>query len=226
MFLAGDVRTLAADERDDLALFLEGLDPDEWHEPCLPGWTVRDVATHVISYEHLGWRRLPAKLGRGRFSLGNTNQIMLAECASLSTEQVIQRYRDYPTPRGLTSSFGGRLGLTDALIHHQDIRRAIGRPRDVPADRLRVVIPFALFAPPLPARKLTRGLRLVATDLVESWGSGPEVQGPAEALLMAVVGRPGLESLSGPGVATLCERLEPTRASSPRSWLRFRSRTS
>ncbi len=51
------------------------------------------------------------------------------------------------------------------------------------------------------------GLRLVATDTDWSHGEGPEVRGPAEALLMATCGRRvALDDLQGPGLDTLRSR--------------------
>ena len=58
------------------------------------------------------------------------------------------------------------------------------------------------------AKQRVAGLRLVATDVDWSHGSGPEVSGPGEALLLAASGRPaGLPELDGEGVAVLRERL-------------------
>jgi len=116
----------------------------------------------------------------------------------------VRTLRDHARPSGLTAGLGGRIGLTDGVIHHQDIRRALDRPRTVPGDRLRVALDMALKAPRLPSRKRTRGLHLVATDLDWTTGDGPEVRGPAEALLMAIAGRPAaLDDLSGPGLGQL-----------------------
>ena len=116
--------------------------------------------------------------------------------------------RSHLRPRGLTAGFGGRIALTDGTIHHQDIRRPLGLPRDVPADRLRCALDFARNAPTIRAKKRIRGLTLTATDLDWSTGSGPVVEGPAESLLMALAGRRGIvEELSGPGRPTLAERI-------------------
>jgi hypothetical protein len=58
-----------------------------------------------------------------------------------------------------------------------------------------------------PRRRLA-GLRFEATDLDWSWGSGPVLAGPAEALAMAMTGRAvALAELDGPGVAILRNRL-------------------
>jgi hypothetical protein len=78
----------------------------------------------------------------------------------------------------------------------------------VPAERLLVTLPFSLRALPLPSRRDTRGLRLVATDLDWTHGQGPEVRGPGEALLMAIAGRKtALADLEGPGAPVLAERV-------------------
>lgn len=66
--------------------------------------------------------------------------------------------------RGLTSVFGGRIALVDNLMYHQDIRRALGLPRDVPPERLRVALPFAFIAPLINAMVMG-GRRGVAEEL-------------------------------------------------------------
>jgi len=60
----------------------------------------------------------------------------------------------------------------------------------------------------LPAKNNVKGLTLTATDANWSHGAGPEVNGPGEALLMAVSGRPtALDELDGPGLETLRSRV-------------------
>ena len=62
------------------------------------------------------------------------------------------------------------------------------------------------------AKKRIAGSRLTATDMDWSHGHGPEVTGPAEALVMMMAGRlVALEDLSGEGKANLA-----TKASRPR----------
>jgi hypothetical protein len=65
----------------------------------------------------------------------------------------------------LTAGFGGRIALTDGVIHHQDIRRPLGLPREIPADRLRCALDFGRTARPIGAKKRVQGLTLTATDL-------------------------------------------------------------
>jgi uncharacterized protein (TIGR03083 family) len=108
----------------------------------------------------------------------------------------------------MTAGFGGRVALTDNMIHQQDIRRPLGLPRTIDARRLRVALDFALTAPTIRGARRTKRLHLFATDLDWSHGGGPEVQGPGEALLMAMAGRgDALKDLSGPGKDELAQRL-------------------
>ncbi|MEV0810781.1 hypothetical protein [Micromonospora sp. NPDC050200] len=57
-------------------------------------------------------------------------------------------------------------------------------------------------------KAVVAGLTLHATDLGRSVGSGPVVQGPFEAIMMAAGGRKeAVSELSGPGLDTLRERI-------------------
>lgn len=199
--------TMAHTERSDLADFLATLAPQDWQAPSLCSrWTVKDVVAHVVSYEELG----PLGLVR-RFAKGwvvRANQVGVDEYSALSAPQLLAFLRDHLQPRGLTAGFGGMIALVDGTIHHQDIRRALDRPRSIPHDRLRRVLQLVPGNPRLGAGRRIRGLRLRATDVDWVHGDGPEVSGPGEALLMTMSGRrAALADLTGPGHATLAARL-------------------
>lgn len=205
-----DVKQLAAAERRDLADLLETLTPAQWDAPSLcEGWTVRDVAAHVVSYEELSAGQVAGRFVKARLRFGRANALGVQEYAARGPEAIIALLRAHAVPRGITAGFGGRIGLTDATIHHQDIRRPLGLPREIPDERLRAVLDFLPRARVLPSPGNMRGLHLVATDLGWSRGNGPEVSGPAEALIMALAGRAvALPELSGAGVKRLAMRLE------------------
>src|ERR1700758_1443917 len=199
--------SMARAERADLAEFLATLTPADWEAPSLCSkWSVKDVVAHVISYEELGTLGLLKRFARGW--IVRANQVGVEEFAALSPQQLLDFLRDHLEPRGLTSGFGGMIALVDGTIHHQDIRRSLGRPRIVPADRLERVLGLVPGNPRLGAGRRIRGLRLRANDIEWSHGSGPEVTGPGEALLMAMSGRAAaLADLDGPGLGTLAQRL-------------------
>jgi uncharacterized protein (TIGR03083 family) len=204
-----DLSDLATAERRDLADYLDTLTEEQWEQPSLcPGWAVRDVVGHLPSYDELGWPAVLALFARSRFSLARCNQVGVERSRQLSTEQLVARLRTHAVPRGVTAMFDSAIALTDGVIHHQDIRRALGHPRTVPEQRLVAALNFAPRARALPAPANVRDLRLVATDVDWTRGAGPEVEGPGEALLITLAGRPqGLADLSGPGLAVLAERV-------------------
>lgn len=204
-----DVTHLARDERADLADFLSTLSAPQWDAPTLcQRWRVRDVVAHLISYDDLDARGLLQRFIRGRFNADRANAVGVAEHNTRTPEDLLACLKDHLAPQGLPAGFGGRIALVDGLIHHQDIRRPLGQTRQIPPERLRPALSFALIAPPIRGFWRARGLRLVATDLDWVGGWGQLVQGPAEALLMAIAGRRGAtEQLSGPGQPVLTARI-------------------
>jgi uncharacterized protein (TIGR03083 family) len=200
---------LAVAERGALLDLLGDLTPEQWAAPSLcEGWTVRDVVVHVVSYDPLTTRQLGGAFVRGGFRVDRVNDLVLHVYDGLSPASVVDLVARHQRPQGLTAGLGGRIALTDGTIHHQDVRRALDLPRTIPAPQLLSVLEFARGAPTLPARRLTRGLRLVAEDVGFDAGSGPEVAGPGEALLLAMAGRRvTLDQLTGDGLPALTARL-------------------
>lgn len=196
-------------ERAELLELLTGLEPAQWEQESLcDGWSVRDVVAHLLSYEGVGMREvLPAML-RARMSLGRVNAGFLSRQQGLTPDQLVDRLGTHLRPSGLTAARGGAVGLVDALVHQQDIRRPLGRRRSIPGDRVRYALGFAVTAPPLHGFWHVRGTRVVATDLDWAHGRGPEARGSGEAVLMVLGGRAGVaQELEGPGAATLQRRL-------------------
>ncbi len=204
-------------ERTDLAEFLATLTPDQWETPSLcEGWRVRDVVAHVMSFDDVTLLGMLRRAVNARFT--DVNQEGVRELAAVSPDQLLDHLRARLRPRGLATLLGGRLALLDVTIHHQDIRRPLGRLRVIPPDRLRLVLTDAVRSPELPAWHLSRGVRLAPNDLDWRHGRGPEVTGPAESLLMAITGRRNaLEELAGPGLSVVAARLNRRRLRSGRT---------
>ncbi|WP_227982937.1 maleylpyruvate isomerase family mycothiol-dependent enzyme [Nocardia spumae] len=196
------IRQLLNDERTDLIALLHELSEAEWEAASLcEGWRVRDVVGHLLYDEisPLGYARIAVSR---RLATDRINADLVERTRRLSTAQLLQRFEN--SGQRITRLLP-HVGLADMLVHHQDIRRPLGRARTIPASRSTAVLdhpdPFA------SPRRYTRGLRFAATDLDWSSGAGPEVRGPAEALILAVVGRPiALDELTGDGVPILRQR--------------------
>ncbi len=199
---------MARDEREEFAALLDGLTPQQWESPTLcERWRVREVAVHTVSYDELSTAGLVGRFLKGRLNTDRINAIGVADYADRVPEQITAMIRGNTEPHGLTAGFGGRIALTDGMIHQQDIRRSVGIPRTIDAQRLRTALDFVRFAPTIRGAWRARGVRLVATDLDWSHGNGPEVRGSGEALLMAMAGRrAALADLDGPGKAKFAQR--------------------
>ncbi|WP_051158968.1 maleylpyruvate isomerase family mycothiol-dependent enzyme [Tsukamurella sp. 1534] len=205
----GSVAEEATEERRSLLALIEGLSAEQWLAPSLcDGWRVRDVVAHHVGYDVLSGRETVRRMAAGRSHPGGPNGMLIDEMAPLSTDELVEMVRNHLRPTGLTTGFGCRIALLDCMVHQQDIRRPLGLPRTIPAERIRPALNFAVWAPPIRGAVRGRGVRLVADDLDWAFGRGDEVRGPAEAVLLAMAGRPAaLSDLRGPGLDRLTRNL-------------------
>ena len=106
----------------------------------------------------------------------------------------------------------GALAPSEIVDHGEDIRRPLGITDGASTTATVACLDLYRNASfPLGTKKRIAGLRLVATDVDWSHGTGTEVSGPGLSLLLAMTGRNGgLDQLTGDGVTTLRTRLEPT----------------
>src|SRR5918993_2536465 len=143
-----DLRRHAADERADLLALLEQLTPEQWEAASLcPAWRVRDVVTHVFSYDELSRRDLAARFLRGAVTPGGANAVGLAAYADHTPADLLDLARRCVQPRGLPAGFNGGIALSDGMIHHQDIRRPLGLRRGISAGPVRAALGVAPNAP-------------------------------------------------------------------------------
>lgn len=84
------------------------------------------------AYDELSWGAVLALFARSGFSLSRANQTLVEQSRRLGPDQLLSRLCTHAMPRGITRLFGSAIALTDALVHHQDIRRALAQPRTVP----------------------------------------------------------------------------------------------
>lgn len=200
-------------ERAALADLLGTLTPEEWEHPTLcPGWSVRDVAAHVISSPQVGPGDLLCMLWRGR---GNVDRALFLDARRRGrrpVEQILADYRRLDGSRRHPVITSSREPLVDVLVHTQDIALPLGRRHPMPPEAARAAAERVWSMPfPFRARHRLRGLHLVAEDTGWSAGRGPEVRGSTEALLLLLTGRTvALDRLSGPGADRLREQPVPT----------------
>lgn len=198
-------------ERAALATTLAGLDPAEWaHDTLCPGWTVHDVAAHVISTPQIGWRQMPGMLARNAGRGYNT--MIFREVKRLGAretrESILADFERHAGSRHHVPTTTSVEPLIDALLHHQDILRPLGlRHQMAPAAAALAADRVRRLAPLMGTGRLVRSIRLVATDIDWARGSGPAVRGPVQELLMLASGRaPDPALVEGDGLALVPPR--------------------
>lgn len=204
-----DVWAEVTAERNELCDLLETLGADEWNAPTLCSeWKVRDVVGHVVmGSEKLGFGRSISALVKSGLSMHKMIANTAKQIGKEPPEDLLKRLRDNAASQSVPPMTKPADLLSDTLIHTQDIRRPLGKPREIPPQRLQLALDDMKAAGFMGNKKRIAGIKLVATDLEWTHGEGPEVRGPAEALLLAMTGRKSvLDELTGAGVETLRTR--------------------
>lgn len=203
-----DTWTLVERERLALADLAGSLTDEQWDAPSLcEGWTVRDVVGHVNAVAKTGLLGVLAGVVRARFDVDRYLADAGRAEGTRPRAELMADLRANAASRKLPPMIKPEDLFGDTLVHGQDVRRALGLQRAVDPDALRLVLDREKGNKMLGVAKRVAGLRLVASDLDWSHGEGPEVCGPAEAILMAILGRKhALADLTGPGLETLASR--------------------
>lgn len=201
-------------ESRDIASFLDDLDDADFDKDCLcDGWRVRDVVSHMIVGHTTPMLQMMRLLARYGFNVpkGSLRGSIVYGSAH-SPDQLRAAWHEVADEHvrvGISKRLSTEELFVDHMIHHQDIRRPVGATRIIPEERLVA----ALDAMPalggfVKSKQRMKGLRWTATDVDWTFGAGPEVTGPAEALVLLSSGRPApIAETSGDGVSTLRTRL-------------------
>lgn len=205
-------RTVAA-TRAELADQLAEVPDEMWDTPSLcSGWRVRDVVAHMTLPERFSGGGI-GPLVRAGFSLQRMIHDDAVARASAPVAEVLAAFRTGVDRRTTPPGRRPEHVLDDAYVHARDVRRPLGlaTPPDSPTldpEVLAGILTTLAADKALGVPRRVAGLRLVATDVAWTYGTGPEVTGPGEALALVMTGRPaGLADLAGPGLATLTARL-------------------
>ena len=195
--------------RGATADLLEGLTPEQWASPSLCGvWTVRDVGGHILmAAEQTTGRFLKGLVMSGyRFNVMTRRDV--ASLASISTGELVRRLRARTTTTNKPPAPASPM-LGEIVVHTEDIRYPLGLAGAPDPEAVAACLAmYARSSFPVGGKKRIPGLRLVASDLDWSEGSGPEVRGPGRSLVLAMTGRrAGLDGLEGDGVALLASRI-------------------
>lgn len=197
-------------ERNGLADLLGTVSGTDWERPSLcAGWRVRDVAAHLALTTNMSTARTLVEFARARGSFNRMVHDTAVRHAEHPIPEIIEQIRDSAVSRRLAPTTKPLDPLFDALVHGQDIAVPLGVHRAMPVEAASAAAThiWERGFPFHPQRRL-RGLRLLATDTDWAVGEGDVVEGPVQALLLLMSGRPAaLPSLTGTGTATLTSRM-------------------
>ncbi|MGW4050211.1 maleylpyruvate isomerase family mycothiol-dependent enzyme [Streptomyces sp. NPDC004779] len=186
-----DVTSLIAAERSEIADLLDSLTDQQWNAPSLcDGWRVREVAAHMSMGFRYSTPRVLAQLVRARGNLHRmTDRLARRDAAAATPQQLAAWLRDNahhpwtPPVGGLVSALG------HDVVHGLDITVALGLDRQVPADRLRVLLDHVTHRSAKFFGADLSGTQLRADDTDWVFGSGTPVTGAAQDLLLLAFGR-------------------------------------
>jgi uncharacterized protein (TIGR03083 family) len=191
---------------------LDELAPDQWTEPSLCGdWSVQVTAGHILVGAEQTTGGFAGGLVANGFRFNRMMDRSARRAGALPATEIIERLRaTSETTNGPPAPVMTMLG--EVVVHGEDIRRPLGVRSAVGADAVGACLEMYQDASfPVGTKKRIAGLRLIATDVDWSHGSGPEVHGTALSLLLAMTGRPGgLDDLDGEGLTALRTRMVPT----------------
>ena len=206
LLVVNDVWPIVHSERAALVDDLASLDDDLWDRPSLcPGWSVHDVAAHLVKNAKTTRLGIVRDMVRARFDFDRQNDQGIERERGATPGETLARLRDV-VPRRSTPPAPLDSRLVEEVVHGEDIRKPLGIKHEyAPEAVVRSLRYQARTSTSVGgAKQRVAGIRLRATDADVSIGDGPEVVGPALALLLAISGRKAaLTELAGPGVAAL-----------------------
>ena len=191
-------------ERKALIADLFELSEEQWETPSLcGGWSVHDVAAHLIDNARTTTPRLLVAMAKARFDFDRQNSNGVAAEKGSTPQQTLIGLREVAGRRsGPPAPLASR--LVEEIAHGEDIRRPLGIERNYPPQSVQLAISYQTRTSKAfgGAKELARRVTLVAEDDNFNLGTGMEIRGPLIELLMLVTGREERRgSIHGPGVA-------------------------
>jgi uncharacterized protein (TIGR03083 family) len=184
------------------------LKPDQLDTPSLcGGWSVRDVIGHMIGTGHTSPLNFFGSLIAAGFNFDRFANKKLRQWNTGSPAELAEKMR--ATTTSTKSPPGPAMAwLGEAIVHAEDIRRPLGDKHVYAADH---IVPVADFYKGsnllIGAKKRIAGFTVRANDVDWSTGTGPEVVGPAAAIVSAMTGRKAaLADLKGDGLDQFAAR--------------------
>lgn len=202
-----------ARQRGAAADMFEGLTAEQLATPSLcDGWSVQVLAAHMALPMTLSKAGFVFEVLKQRGDLNRAMDVASRRAAAQSRhEQTVRTLRDRADHRFKPPGAPPVSALVEVMLHTRDAARPLGLDVGPTAQQWQPALDFLASSAArrvfVPGGRLA-GLALSATDSDWSIGDGEPVEGPSEALALAMVGRAvALDELHGSGVTTLRSRI-------------------
>lgn len=185
------VMAAVAAHRRQLVAVLDGLSADAWDQPSLcAGWQIRHVVAHMIMPFRYPAPRFLAEMARARGNFDKMADRIARRDGTGPPGDLLAVLRQNEQTPWKPPGGGLAAALTHDVIHGQDIAVALGIDHVIPEDPLRTVLSTVTTG---KSRKHFRvdldGIRLQASDIDWSFGSGIPMSAPAQDLALVLCGR-------------------------------------
>jgi uncharacterized protein (TIGR03083 family) len=186
-----EIQPLVAEALQALADAVENLPPDQVDTPSLcEGWTVRNVLAHMTMAARYSRDEFTAQLRSVGFDFTRLSNRIAEQDGALPFDVLVKDLRGDAMAHWAPPEGGFPGALTHVVIHGLDITIPLGLRPTCSDEAMRLVLNG------LTAGGVHRhfgvevdGLRLHATDLDWSYGSGRSVDAPAQDIALMLCGR-------------------------------------
>lgn len=216
--MGDDLRSRTASNRQTIAGIFAGLEEDRLETPSLSvGWTCRDVLGHLVMCIELGLPRFLLEVARDGGRAARTSDRLARQYGHRPLADLVEVLHRRSGDAVSQPGVGVYGPFADSCIHMRDVAIPLELPATPPEADWSEVLGFLTTSRARAAGFLPRGrldgLTIRADGHDREWGDGDLVTGSSEALALSLTGRPALlDTLTGPGVATLRQRVSAARA--------------
>ena len=198
--MSNPVWPMLAAERSAVIDFSSTLSDADWtRESACSGWSVRDVLAHIVAGARTTPLNFAPDMAIAGFSFARLGARQIRQAGETKPAQLVAELRT----RVAAKTVPGKAYLGEVFVHGEDMRRGVGAEPGSrqAATMIAVADYFKGTGGPVHGRRRAEGLKLTATDVDWTSGTGPEVSGPLVLLIMAICGRGyALDGLSGAGL--------------------------
>jgi uncharacterized protein (TIGR03083 family) len=164
---------------------------ERWDTPSLcEGWRVREVVAHLTMPARYSEDAFMAELGEDEFDFTRLSNRLASRDATLPTTELVHHLRSSRLHEWTPPGGGTHGALNHVVVHSVDVTVPLGTQRVASDPAIRIVLDdlaerggHAHFGTNIQGRTLH------ATDISWTYGSGPELAGPADVLVAHVCGR-------------------------------------